>query len=106
MRSIGRPRPAGAVLSRPSGLRATPPRGRVAFYDSGQPRLDEANQLQWYGDRYLDIMTKPEQLADKLRDPQPQVFIVDRETYQRDFALLPHHVVLESGHLICFRLLP
>lgn len=85
---------------------ATPPGERVAFYDSGQPRLDEANQLQWYGDRYLDIMTKPEQLADKLRDPQPQVFIVDRETYQRDFALLPHRMLVESGHLICFRLLP
>jgi 4-amino-4-deoxy-L-arabinose transferase-like glycosyltransferase len=85
---------------------ATPPGERVAFYDSGQPRLDEANQLQWYGDRYLDIMTKPEQLGDKLRDPQPQVFIVDRDTYHRDFALLPHRLVLESGHLICFRLLP
>jgi 4-amino-4-deoxy-L-arabinose transferase-like glycosyltransferase len=94
-----RPIAAAATAATPSGE-------RVAFYDSGQPRLDEANQLQWYGDRYLDIMTKPEQLADKLRDPQPQVFIVDQETYRRDFALLPHRLVLESGHLICFRLLP
>src|ERR1039457_6269463 len=30
---------------------ATNPGERVAFYDAGQPRFDEDNQLQWYGDR-------------------------------------------------------
>ncbi|HLH44145.1 MAG TPA: glycosyltransferase family 39 protein [Bryobacteraceae bacterium] len=84
---------------------ATPPGVRVAFYDSGQPRLDEANQLQWYGDRYLDIMTKPEQLSRELSAPGPRTYVVDRETYQRRFASLPHRVLADSGHLLCLRLL-
>ncbi len=32
---------------------ATSPDERVAFYDGGQPRFDEDNQMQWYGDRFL-----------------------------------------------------
>ena len=84
---------------------ATPPGVRVAFYDSAQPRLDEANQLQWYGDRYLDIMTKPEQLARELSAPGPRTYVIDRDTYGRYFASLPHRLLAESGHLLCLRLL-
>jgi hypothetical protein len=77
----------------------------VEFYDSGQPRLDEANQLQWYGDRYLNIMTKPEQLAAELAASGVRTYVVDRETYRRYFGSLPHQLLAESGHLICLRLL-
>jgi hypothetical protein len=84
---------------------ATAPGVRVAFYDSGQPRLDEANQLQWYGDRYLDIMTKPEQLARELSAPGPRTYVIDHDTYQRYFVSLPHQLLAESGHLLCLRLL-
>ena len=84
---------------------ATPPGARVEFYDSGQPRLDEANQLQWYGDRYLNIMTKPEQLAAELAAPGARTYVIDRETYRRYFGSLPHQLLAESGHLLCLRLL-
>jgi 4-amino-4-deoxy-L-arabinose transferase-like glycosyltransferase len=99
--------PAQAAEIRPIAAAATAaaaPSERVAFYDAGDPRFDETNQLQWYGDRYLDIMTTPQQLADKLRHLTPQVFVVDRETYLHYFAARPHRMLAESGHLLCFRL--
>jgi 4-amino-4-deoxy-L-arabinose transferase-like glycosyltransferase len=99
--------PAQAAEIRPiaaAETAATAPGERVAFYDRGDPRFDETNQLQWYGDRYLDILTTPQQLADKLSRLTPQVFVVDRETYEHYFAARPHRMLAGSGHLICFRL--
>ncbi len=85
---------------------ATPEGSRIAFYDAGQPRFDETNQLLWYGDRYLDILLTPEQLRASLSEPAPRVYVVDRETYRNLFqSRRPHQVVRAIGHLVCLRLL-
>ncbi len=78
---------------------------RVAFYDDGQPRFDEDNQLQWYGDRFLlRVFTAPE-LMEALQERRARVFVMDKPSYAKyvagQFAV---QVVAESGHLICFRL--
>ena len=93
-----RPIAAAATAAIPAGT-------RVAFYDEGQPRFDETNQLLWYGDRYLDILLTPKDLANELSERGPRVYIVDRKTYQSQFASRPHRIVAISGHLVCLRLL-
>jgi 4-amino-4-deoxy-L-arabinose transferase-like glycosyltransferase len=78
---------------------------RVAFYDQGQPRFDETNQMQWYGQRYLHILLKPEELDEALRTRRARVFVVDRVTFNKYFnGQIEHSIVAESGHLVCLRL--
>ena len=86
---------------------ATQPGERVAFYDGGEPRFDEDNQLQWYGDRYLIRLFSRSQLANALAAHRARVFIIDQKSY-RAYVLpyLRNQVLAESGHLICFRLCP
>ena len=85
---------------------ATSPGERVAFYDGGQARFDEDNQLQWYGDRFLIRLFAREQLLEALRSGCARVFVLDRNAYQAYVApQIAHQVLAESGHLICIRLL-
>ena len=77
---------------------------RIAFYDGGQPRFDEANQLQWYGDRNFYVLLKREDFENALRGPLSRVFIVDIKTYQEyGSAFRDYEVVVQSGHLVCLR---
>ena len=77
---------------------------RVAFYDGGLTRYDEMNQLQWYGDRYLNGLTDRDELLAQLRSGAARVCVLDRATYQASVApLLAHQVLAESGHLVCIR---
>jgi len=85
---------------------ATLPGERIAFYDDGQPRYDEDNQLHWYGDRFLIRPFSQAELTEALRNGPVQVFVTDKRTYQAYVAgQLGHQVVAESGHLICFRMI-
>jgi hypothetical protein len=78
---------------------------RVAFYDAGQPRFDEDNQMQWYGDRFLIRLFTPEALVEVLRGGRARVFVMDKDSYRTYVAgQLRHRVLAESGHLICIRL--
>ena len=84
---------------------ATKPDQRVAFYDEGNPRFDEVNQLQWYGGRNLTILFTPEELQEELQHPHSDVFVVDRNAFKTYIA--PHianRIIAESGNLICLRL--
>ncbi len=84
---------------------ATAPGERVAFYDDGQPRFDEDNQMQWYGDRFLIRLFSPGQLAEALRGRSGQVFVLDRDSYRAYVAgRMNHEVLAASGHLVCVRL--
>jgi hypothetical protein len=86
---------------------ATAPGERVGFYDDGQPRFDEDNQLQWYGDRFLIRLFSREQLMDTLRGNRVRVLVLDKDTYRAHVASqIGHQVLAESGHLICIRLAP
>jgi 4-amino-4-deoxy-L-arabinose transferase-like glycosyltransferase len=85
---------------------ATAPGERVAFYDDAQPRFDEDNQLQWYGDRFLIRLFSREELLEALRVRRARVFVMDKNSYNAFVApQVKHEVITESGHLICFRLL-
>ncbi len=57
------------------------PAERVAFYDAGQARYDELNQMQWYGDRYLNGLTDREKLLAELRSGVARVCVLDWATY-------------------------
>lgn len=84
---------------------ATQPGERVAFYDDAQPRFDEDNQLQWYGDRFLVRLLSRPQLLEALRERPVRVFVTDKKAYHTYVEqLTAHQVLAESGHLICFRL--
>ncbi len=84
---------------------ATPAGKRVAFYDEANPRFDEINQLQWYGDRNLILLFTPEALQNELRDPRTDVFILDRRAFEFYVgSRVPHQMIAQSGNLICFRL--
>ena len=84
---------------------ATAPGERIGFYDAGQPRFDEDNQLQWYGDRFLIRLFSREQLMEALHGSRARVFVLDRDAYRADVAgQIGHQVLAQSGHLICIRL--
>jgi 4-amino-4-deoxy-L-arabinose transferase-like glycosyltransferase len=97
-----------AAETRPVALAATAAteaKELVTFYDAGQPRYDETNQLLWYGDRLLIVHFNPDGLLDALRRPRSRVFVVDQDTYDAHIrGQIPHQVVTHSGHLVCVRL--
>lgn len=82
----------------------TAPNERIAFYDSEQPRYDETNQLQWYGNRHYFILLKRADFEEALRKPPAAVFLVDQDTYKTYFASRQdYRIVTRSGHLVILR---
>lgn len=88
-----------------ASTRATLPSERVGFYDKGEPRFDETNQLQWYGDRYLVQLFKQEDLLRAIDTRQARVFVLDDQTYRTVIASRGHEVIARSGRMFCIRLL-
>lgn len=83
---------------------ATPPGVRVVFYDSGQLRYDEVNQLEWYGDRFLIWPANQAELLQALAQPPAPVFVMDQDTYGALVEKRVAHTVLARGErLICIR---
>jgi 4-amino-4-deoxy-L-arabinose transferase-like glycosyltransferase len=84
---------------------ATPAGQRFVFYDKGDPRYDETNQLQWYGGRNLTLLLTIDDLKSELKKPETKIVVVDRATFDTYIApQIPHKIIAESGHLICFQL--
>jgi 4-amino-4-deoxy-L-arabinose transferase-like glycosyltransferase len=86
--------------------RALPPGTRIGFYDKGDPRNDETNQLEWYGN---DVPVEPytaEGLGKALEEGSIRVFVLDTATYEQRVKRLPHDVIAQAGHLISVRLKP
>jgi 4-amino-4-deoxy-L-arabinose transferase-like glycosyltransferase len=84
---------------------ATSPGERVAFYDEGQPRYDETNQMEWYGDRFTLRLFNRRAFDRALQDRRARVWVVDKATYEARFgAACRHQVLAQAGHLICIRL--
>ena len=81
----------------------TPVGQRVAFYDEGNPRFDEANQLQWYGARNLFILFTPQELNAELQAPRTDTFVIDKSTFENVVRnRISYKLVAESGNLVCF----
>ncbi len=86
--------------------RALPPGEPVGFYDNGDPRYDETNQLEWYGTSLPVILPTRADLEEALRTGSVRVFVLDQTTYRERIQQLPHDVIAQSGHLISVRLKP
>lgn len=84
--------------------RVLPAGTRVGFYDKGDPRVDEANQLEWYGNDVPVEPYTPAEFDKAIRSGSIRVFLVDRGTYENRFRALPHEVIAQSGHLVTVRL--
>jgi 4-amino-4-deoxy-L-arabinose transferase-like glycosyltransferase len=84
--------------------RLLPAEERVGFYDKGDPRYDETNQMEWYGNQMPVDLDMGTSFEDALRTGSLRVFVVDRATYQQRIQPLPHEVLAESGHLVSVRL--
>lgn len=97
-----------AADTRPIALAATAatsPGELVTFYDAGQPRNDELNELNWYGNRFLVAVWDSNKLDDALRKPRSRIFVVDTGTFQSLIEpRFPTEIVARKGHLVCFRL--
>ncbi len=80
---------------------------RIVFYDQGQPRFDETNQLQWYGNHTLVALYDRAAFERFLKQPAPGVFIVDQGSYRDDIEpRLPNRLIGRAGRLVCGRILP
>jgi 4-amino-4-deoxy-L-arabinose transferase-like glycosyltransferase len=94
-----------ALEIRPLAVAATAasaPSEQLALFDSGAPRWDEASQLQWYGDRFAQVLLSSQELMAWIYGHKTRVFIVDNRTYDRLFlGHLRHYVVRRQGHLVC-----
>jgi 4-amino-4-deoxy-L-arabinose transferase-like glycosyltransferase len=76
-----------------------------AFYDEGQRRWDEIDQIIWYGNRHLIPLFGQEKLIQELQNPEARVFVLDQEAYHTYIETrIPHRMIGTSGHLMCFRL--
>jgi 4-amino-4-deoxy-L-arabinose transferase-like glycosyltransferase len=83
--------------------RVLPSSQLVGFYDKGDPRYDETNQMEWYGSQ-IPVDLTADTLDEALRTNSLRVLVVDRATYQQRLQQLPHEVLVESGHLVSVRL--
>ena len=84
--------------------RALPPGTLVGFYDKGDPRNDETNQLEWYGN---DVPIEPYTTASfekAIQSGAIRVFVLDQSTYDQQIRPLPHDVIAKAGRLITVRL--
>ena len=84
---------------------ATSPEEEIALYDSGQPRFDEASQLEWYGGRHAQTLLTPDELDQWIADREARVFVIDRGTLETRFVgRVEHDVIAQAGRLVCVRL--
>ena len=75
---------------------------RIAFYDEGQPRFDETNQLQWYGNRTYYILETPAALEQAILQNKAKFWIIDQKTKDARFPAAT--VLATAGHLVLCRL--
>ena len=78
----------------------------VGFYDKGDPRYDETNQLEWYGTGVPLILPTRADLEEALRAGSVRVFVLDKPTYTERIQPLPNEVIAQSDRLISVRLKP
>ena len=86
--------------------RVLPPGELVGFYDKGDPRYDETNQLEWYGNGVPLILPTRADLEEALRAGSVRVFVLDKPTYTERIQPLPNEVIAQSDRLISVRLKP
>ena len=89
--------------SRDANGRVLPPGEKIGFHDKEDPRYDETNQLEWYGNNVPEELFNSSDLEKALQAGKIRVYVVDMATYERRFQPLPHEVIAKAGHLISVR---
>ena len=86
--------------------RTLPAGERVGFYDKGDPRYDETNELEWYSNDVPVILITPAEFEAAFRAGDLRAYVIDDATYRERFQSLPYDVLARSGHLVSVRLKP
>jgi len=76
----------------------------VGFYDKGDPRYDETNELEWYGNDVPVIFITRDEFEDALQEGKVRVMVTDEATYRERIQPLAHNVIAHSGHLVSVQL--
>jgi len=84
--------------------RILPAREPMGVYDKGDPRYDETNELEWYGNDVPVMFLTRDELEQALEEASLHVMVTDEATYRDRIQLLPHEVIARSGHLISVQL--
>jgi 4-amino-4-deoxy-L-arabinose transferase-like glycosyltransferase len=83
--------------------RVLPPGEKIGFHDKEDPRYDETNQIEWYGNNVPAELFNSSDLDKALRAGTIRVYVVDMATYEQRIQPLPHDVIAKAGHLISVR---
>ncbi len=78
----------------------------VAFYDKGDPRYDETNQLEWYGSAIPVLLFTRADVDDAVRRGVVRAFVIDQRTYRERFVAMPHTIIAQGDQLVSVRLKP
>lgn len=85
--------------------RAEPVNQRIAFYDQGQARYDETNQLQWYGDHIFTALFDRASFQKFLSGQPSGALIVDQDSYRESIeGRVPNQVLGRAGHFVVVRI--
>jgi len=80
----------------------------VLLYTYGTTGYDYQNQLLWYGNRYSELLTNPQVLAERLGRQPRAVGIIDRPSFEVLSAQLgpsrQPEIVGQSERFLCYRL--
>jgi 4-amino-4-deoxy-L-arabinose transferase-like glycosyltransferase len=80
---------------------------RALLYTSGELQYGYANQLLWYGNRFLEHLAEPIALQKTLMRPEERTLIIDRASYQAfiEPKAIPARIEAETPKFLCVRLL-
>ena len=103
--SSPRYRAEGVVAIAPTVISNSDVEKRVILYTDGVLHHDLKNQLLWYTDRLYHHVADENELLSKVRSGEPQLFVVDRKTFENVIARSGEvvEVVGVTDQYICFR---
>jgi len=80
---------------------------RALLYTSGELQYGYANQLLWYGNRFLEHLAEPLALQKTLMGSEERTLVIDRASYQAliEPKAIPGRIVAETPNFLCVRIL-
>jgi len=84
----------------------TPQNDRALLYTSGELQYGYANQLLWYGNRFLEHLPEPLALQKTLMGSEERTLIIDRASYQAliEPKAIPARIAAETPNFLCVRI--
>jgi len=80
---------------------------RAFLYTSGELQYGYANQLLWYGNRFLEHLAEPLALEKTLMRSEESTLVIDRASYRAliEPEAIPARIVAETPNFLCVRIL-